>query len=850
MVDDRWRRIERLYHVALGLPAADRARWLAFACGGDDELRSEIEDLVRYDSADPGFLERSALTTEARALARGREHTTAGRRLGGYELVALVGAGGTGEVYRARDVRLHREVALKVFEDVALLGPLGRFDAEARAASALNHPNIVTIYGVGEEGDTAFIAMELVHGRSLRELLDGAPLPASQAIDIAVQLAEAIAVAHTHGLVHRDLKPENVMVTPQGRVKVLDFGIATLQHDRLTGAEAAAGSGTPAGTVGYMSPEQARGGEAGPASDQFSFGIICHEMLVGRRPFAQDARQDTVRAKGRDEPCPVPPDGERLGPLAAILARCLAQDPEHRYADSAELLTALRRARDDLDAVARARPTRRRAMSLGALAAVGALSGVAAWRSWPRAPALRSLVVLPFANPAGDERTALLSDGITETLIRQLAKLPALTVIARTTAFTFKGRTVDPRAVGTQLGVDAALAGAVIRRAGRVSISAELIESSSGARLWGADFDRPAGDVLAVQYDIAEAILRDGIRLALDAQQQRRLSEAFTDDPEAFEQFLQAVHHLRLATESDYLVARGLLERAVARAPRFALALVTLASTYSVMAVDGYVAPADAWPEAERLVARALAADADLADAHAEMAMPAFYYRWNWAEAEREWNLALRLRNELQSELLSAYALQKWALGQPQAALDIARAACQVDPLSAQASVREADLLAALGREDEATRVYERVVRELPDDPRARLGLAEVRRKQGRFDEAIALVRSVDLGGDEAPRRSRASTGGAASYEALLRESARWELDRLAARHEAGGYVSALDVARAHARLGDVPKAFEGLRAAFDERAPGLVLLRVDPAWNALRGDARFAAVVAQVGLP
>jgi TolB-like protein/predicted Ser/Thr protein kinase len=838
MPDARWQRIEQLYHDALERPAEDRLPWLAAACGEDDALRGEIEALMRYDAAVAGALDRSALAVEAEALARDRGDGLLGRRLGDYEVLELLGAGGMGEVYRARDVRLGREVALKVYDDAASLGPVARMEAEARAASVLNHPGIVTVYGVGEEGDTAWIAMELVPGRSLRELLSEAPLPARRALDIAVPLAEALAAAHAHGIVHRDLKPENVMVSPEGRVKVLDFGIATLGHGVMAeGATApGAGPGPRVGTAGYMSPEQEQGREAGPASDLFSFGVLCHEMLTGRRPSA-GATLDL---------------GDNPAALADVVSRCLAKEPGQRYADGAELLAALRRVRDALDgADAAAGLTRRRALALGGWAALGAVAGVAAWRSWSRGTGPRSLAVLPFGNPERDETTEYLCDGIAETLIRQLAGRPGVTVIARATAFTFKGGSLDPRAVGQRLGVAAILTGAVTRRAGRVRISAELVESATGARLWGDEFDRPAGDVLAVQNEIAAAILGDGMGLALSGSERRQLARALTDDPEAYELFLQGVHHLRMGTEDDYLLARALLERAVEHAPRFALALATLASTYSVMAVDGYAPPAEAWPESERYVARALAVDTDLPDAHAEAAASAFFYRWDWDEADRCWSRALRLRSEVQSELLAACALQKWACGQAQAALEMARAARQVDPLSAAAAVREADLLAALGRLGEAVLLYERVIRDQPEDPRARFGLAEAYRKQGRFDEAIAARRLAhEAAGETTLDPVFARARGAAGYEEVVRASARRELERLAAREESGGWVSALDYGRAFAQLGDAERALTRLAAGLEERAAGLVLLKVDPAWDAVRGDARFAAAVARVGIP
>jgi serine/threonine-protein kinase len=850
MTADRWDRVERLYHEALERPAGERMAWLAAECGGDAGLRDEVEALVRSDDADPHFLSRSAVAVAAQALAREGADALCGRRLGGYDVLAHIGAGGMGEVYRALDVRLQREVALKVFEHATSTAGLARIEAEARAASVLTHPNIVTIHGVGEEGDTVYIAMELVRGRTLRDLLREGPLPVSRVLEIAVPIADAMAAAHACGIVHRDLKPENVMITGDGRVKVLDFGIAT--RPAADGPPAgAAPRGPLAGTIGYMSPELAGGRAVVAASDQFAFGLICHEMLTGRRLFARTTGRESIEALASADPIPDLLPQEAPAPLAAVIARCLAKDPDRRYPDSADLVTALRTVEVDLArAKAPAAPTRRLVLVLGGLAAVGSVVGAAAWHGLGRLSAPRSLAVLPFANPARDERTEFLCDGLTETLIRQLAGLPGLTVTARATSFAFKDHVDDPRAVGKRLGVTMILSGTLARRAGRVLVSAELVESASGARLWGADFDRPVSDVLAVQRDIAGAILRDGMHLTLTEEQRERLSRVLPEDAAAYESFLQAVHHLRLSSEEDYLAARALLLQAVDRAPRFALAFVTLASTYSVMAIDGYEAPAKAWPQADRYVARALDLDPGLADAHAEAAASALFYRWDWREAERRWGDALRLRNEVQSELLTAYALEQWALGRTEAGLEAARAARQVDPLSPQAAIREADLLAATRRFDEAAAAYERVIRDRPDEARARFGLAEVRRRQGRFDEAFESRRLAHAAaGDETLDALFASARGAAGYEAVVRATARLELQCLSDREAAGGYVSPLDRARAFAQLGETPQAFAHLRAALDERAAGLVLLNVDPAWDALRGDARFADAVRRVGI-
>ena len=593
------------------------------------------------------------------------------------------------------------------------------------------------------------------------------------------------------------------------------------------------------------------GGPATFKADLFSLGVIAYEMLTGRRPFARATRSETLEAVV-NEPTPLQDLGETGEQFVPLLERCLAKNPDARYADSALPAAQLRRIKDDWTRKNDTqRLTRRQALWLGSTAAAGLAVGLGAWRLWQGGLTVQSLAILPFSNPARDENTEYLCDGVTETLIRRLSVLPSIRVIARATAFTFKGTSIEPRIAGQRLGVSATLSGTVTRRGGRVLVSTELVDSATGVRLWGGDYDRPSGDVLAVQNEIAAAIIAEGIHLSLTDEERRHFLRTVTDDAGAYELFLRAAHHVRLETEDDYVAARDLLLQAVSRDPRFALGLVTLASTYSLMAVDGYARPADSWPQSDLNVKRALAIDPDLPDAHAEAASSAFFYRWDRSEAERQWSTALQSRRgEVQSELLLACALQKWACGQTDAALEMARTARQVDPLNAQASVREGDLLATLGRYDEAGSTYERVIRDVPEDPRARFGLAEVRRKQGRFDEAIAARRRAHTSiGDDSLEAHFTRARGEAGYDEIVRAAARQELERLTVRAGSGGYVSPLDFGRAFAQLGDAQQAFKYLEGAFEERAAGLVLLRVDPAWDRIRGDSHFDAAIRRVGI-
>jgi TolB-like protein/predicted Ser/Thr protein kinase len=858
MSSDSWRRVESIYHDALERGALEREAFLEEACAGDEALRHEVESLLRFDGAAGDFLERPALEEAVKGLAGKEGLLSAGSRIDEYEIVTLLGCGGMGDVHLARDTTLGREVALKVLPRSGAGGPDSRrrFKQEARLACALNHPNIVTIYRVGEAGGVDYIAMELVRGRTLRELLSGGTPDVAMALDLATQLADALAAAHEHGIVHRDLKPENVMVTPENRVKVLDFGIAK----REGAAEPPPGArprpdtshteaGRILGTVGYMSPEQAAGRPAERASDQFSFGAILYEMLSGRRAFERGTTTATLSAILEEDPGPV----EGPAPLLEILGRCLAKAPGDRYEDTRELARALRQVRERTErrAVA-AGLSRRRALWLGGTVAAGIAAGVAAWRLWPRQTGIRTLAVLPFSGAPGGEQADYLRDGMTIGLIRTISGAPGAMVRAWSAVSRFRGKTVDPREAGQRLGVGAVVAGTLALRKGQLRVTAELLDVATGARLWSDSYDRAAADLLAIQDEIASGVVDEGLRMPLSGEERQGLRKKPTGDSAAYDLYLRAIRLWDSETEADYLESRDLLRQALARDRGFALAYAALATTHSIMAVDGYERPVDAWPRVSENVRRALDWDPDLPDAHSEAASALFFFQWDWNGAEQAWNRALRSRGGgFVPDFLSSRALQRWAVGRTDEALRLVRQARELDPLSQTLIVREADFLLQSGRSDEAVRLYENVIGAEPGDPRAYFGLAEARREQGRFDEAIdTLRRGYAAAGDDALRDLFAAATGAEGYGRIEKATAALELDSLKGRAATGAYTSPLDFARAYARLGDREHVFDQLARAFDDRAPGLVFLNVDRAWDSVRDDPRFLMAVRRVGLP
>jgi TolB-like protein len=841
-----WPEVERVYHAALDQAPEARAAFLDSACT-NERLRLEVETLLKHEAAAREFLERPAIEESAASLVVNDGLLPPGCRIGGYEILDVVGTGGMGEVYRARDLRLERDVGLKVVELAKTDDPseVARFEEEARAASGLTHPNVVTIYGVGEDEGLAYIAMELVHGSTLRARLDEGRLPVSAAFDIAVQVAGALAAAHDAGIVHRDLKPENVMVTADGRVKVLDFGIAK----RVGGNEPEAG--LVRGTAAYMSPEQARGLATDHTTDQFSLGAMLYEMFTGRRAFQRGTVAETLDAVRTARPEPIQKVNLDLPTgLRAVVDRCLAREPAERWKSTHDLADALRQTRGRWQRENERRRARRRVLWLTGAATVTAATGLAAWRAWPSGPRPRSLAVLPFENPDANEAIEYLCDGLTENVIRRLSFVPDLDVRARSTVFNFKNSRLGALEAGRQLGVDAVLSGAVTLREGRIRVSARLLDVGRGSEWWGDQYDRPAADVLTVQSDLARAIIADGIRRPLDAETQRRLERPATESAEAHDLYLRALYLHRLEGDANYLGARRLLRRAVALDPAFALAHVSLASTFTVMAVDGFERPVEAWPASNRSVRRALELDPDLPEAHAERSSAWFFFDHDWYGAESEWKRAIEVRSSPSlPDLLSASALKLWALGQTAEALALTRRARTLDPLTPRFAIQEADLLLHGGRPAEAAAAYENVLAARPDEAAAYFGLAEAYHDQGQVGRAIEARRRGHEVIDD-PLSSPPPDADEPAYRALERAAAEHELEALAARAALGSYVSPLDLARARARLGDADGAFRDLDAAFEEQSPGLVFLRVDRAWQTVREDPRFQAAIDAVDLP
>ncbi len=596
----------------------------------------------------------------------------AGDKLGPYEVLASIGAGGMGEVYRARDSRLNRDVAIKV--STAQFSE--RFEREAKAIAALNHPNICQIYDVGPN----YLVMECISGAPIISHELPQALPPAEALRLAIQIAAALEAAHAKGIIHRDLKPANILATSSGVVKLLDFGLAKQSLGGGSAEETASlgttQPGTIMGTPAYMSPEQAEGRVADARSDIFSFGAVLYEMLAGRRAFPGNSAAAVIGAIVHVDPEPLnaPPA------LDAIVRKCLAKSPDARFQTATELRLALEAA-----STRSASRINWRTIGLAAAVAIVVLIAAAAvvYFKGHTSGRIDSIAVLPLENRSNDPNADYISDGITESINNSLARLPSLKVVPHSVAFHYKGKPIDAQKIGDELGVQAVLTGRVAQRGDDLAIDVELDDVRNGKQLWGQQYNRKVADLLAVQSDIAREVSQQ-LRSQLSAADEQKLTKGSTNNPEAYELYLKGKHYTNQFTKEGFTKGLDYFNQAIALDPNYGLAYSGLAYNY-INQDEWYMRPSEAGPKAKEAAEKALSIDDTDADAHLTLAIELQWYEWNWAAAEREFKRAIEL-NPNDSEAHAYYSWYLAPLGRNDEALAEARRALQADPLSSLAN--------------------------------------------------------------------------------------------------------------------------------------------------------------------
>jgi serine/threonine protein kinase/Tfp pilus assembly protein PilF len=751
---------------------------------------------------------------------------TPGNRLGNYEICARVGAGGMGEVYRARDLRLGREVALKVLAPGLAAHPasLERLEREARAVAALSHPNIVVLHSIEEDGDIRFLTMELLDGKTLDIVIAAGELPPSRVLALAIPMAEALAAAHARGVVHRDVKPGNVMVTSEDRVKVLDFGLAKTAGAGFLGSADSTAATIPAdptaghivGTVAYMAPEQVRGHPADARTDLFAFGITIYEMATGRRPFGGATAADVASSILRDTPEPIrarrpdmPDDLDR------IVGRCLAKDPHVRYASAAEVAAELRAVQEALE--------------------VG--------RSAGGHEVIRSLVVLPLENVSRDPTQEYFADGMTEALISDLARLENLRVISRTSAMKYKGAAKALPEIAQELNVDAVIEGSALLVGTRVRISVQLVSARRDQTLWSDRYERDLEDVLKLQNDVAGAVARE-IELRLTPREAKRLARRRDVHPAAHLEYLKGQYIGGGSSPQAVELSQRHYQRALELDPTFAPAWAGLASCHFARAARGMAPPAEAVAEARTAAYRALALDESEARAYAVLGTIQAH-ELDLPEAVQMLQRALDLNPGLIGPLRSLgrvyYCTERHAEAQ-----EAMLRALSLDPLSMITHTGVGDAYYYARKYGKSLEYYRRAIVLDSRFDGAHTDLARSLEALDRFDEAQAEY--------EEGRRLAGSVAlpsfGLAHLEARRgnQAAARRILEELTAARSRR-VVSAWGIAALHACLGDVDDAFRWLDSAVTEHATGLIFLRVHPRLDGIRCDPRYPQLLHRLGL-
>jgi TolB-like protein/Tfp pilus assembly protein PilF len=855
MQAERWRQIEQLFHAALERAPNERAALLTEACADDAELRREVESLLA-EYARGGDLFGTAAMALAADWAQAQEQPTLKQTLGHFRILSLLGKGGMGEVHLAEDLKLHRKVALKLLPAAFTQDKerVRRFELEARAASALNHPNIITIYEIGEDDQTHYIATEYIAGQTLRALLKQGALPLDTVLDVAVQAAIALAAAHEAGILHRDIKPENIMLRTDGLVKVLDFGLAKLTEARRAEwqashlEDASTASGVVLGTVRYMSPEQARGQEVDARTDIFSLGVVLYELAAGRAPFTGATASDVIAAILTSEPAPL---SDAPGELERIVGKCLEKERERRYQAAQELLADLKqlqRAREAGAPVAAVesrlqQPRRRAARRWLAVAALllsvlAVLGYVFLFRGAPTAPEIKSLAVLPLENLSGDTTQEYFADGMTEAIIGNLAKIRALRVVSRPSVMRFKGSRKSLAEIARELQVDAVLVGSVQRASGQMKISTQLIHAATDAHLWADEYERDLSDALKLQSEIARAVATE-IRIQVTTEERARLLAARSINPRAYEAYLLGRVHLNRNNEQDWQQAITWFERATQLDPDYAAAYAGLSDVWVQRGVFGVKTFKEIEPQARAAALQALKLNEQLPEAHTALGSLKFYNDWDWAGAEAAFKRALEL-DPGNLDAHRGYGHLLMALGRHDEAIREGRIAEQLDPLSAETQTALGRFLYRARRCEEALPHLQLAVEREPRSIGANVRLGDCYLQLRRYAEALAAFEK----GRELTRDERSFQTHIARVYALTGRG------REARQMISGLKTEPILAAAVYTALGDKDEAFRILAQAIEERNSFLTSLKEDPPFEGLHSDPRWKAMLRRMNFP
>ncbi len=895
MNGEKWQQVKQIFQSALEHAPDQREVFLADACADDAGLRREVEILlVSFENADDdSFMQQAAIGEVAEMMVGAENKLEIGQWLDRYKIISLIGKGGMGEVYLAKDKKLDRQVAVKILNEEFSRheSNLERFIREAKSASALNHPNILVVHEVGESEDAHYIVSEFIKGKTLREMLKESPPSLAEVLDIAIQTANALSAAHEAHLVHRDIKPENIMIRPDGFVKVLDFGLAKLVEQKnkpilgledLTLKQNQTAKGVILGTINYMSPEQARGKDIDTRTDIWSLGVVLYEMLTGKPPFAGETMSDTISAILSKNPVPLAASVPNIPKeLERIIGKTLRKNRDERYHHIKELLIDLKDFKKELEfneilerstapstngeasannsAIAKAaqiaqtassaeyifgeiKQRKRGVLSVLAILLLSAV-GLGYWFFSHRTASINvrqieSIAVLPFINESGNADTEYLSDGMTETLISSLAQLPNLNVKARSSVFHYKGKGTDANTVGKELNVQAILNGRVVQRGQELILYLELVDTQTGNRIWGDQYNRKLSDLVSLQSEIARDV-SNKLRVKLSGADEQKLAKNYTANPEAYQLYLRGNFHVDKRTEKEIRKGIEYLEQAIVTDPNYALAYAGLASAYVALPNYSKVQWSEVMPKVKDATLKALSLDNNLAEAHTMLGL-IMTTDGDDAGAEREYQRAMELNPN--SAMAYHFSSNLFRLqGKLEEAVAQQRRAVEIEPLSPIINREYASKLFFARRYDEAIAQFKKTIELDAGFPSAHYGLALVYWMKGNYAEAVEEhAKHQELNGE--PQKA-----------ALLRESfakGGWQEFLRTITDESRQFDLSWDnLTTYYAALGEKDKAFELLNKRFENRKirPGAL---VDPRLDPLRDDPRFDELVKRVGIP
>ena len=899
---ERWNQVDRLLDAALELPPDKQAAFLDEACAGDEELRKELDLLLAFDDDAHSFLEKPALEVAAKALADNKD-SVLGQTIGHYKIISRVGAGGMGEVYLAQDTKLDRKVALKTMPPglAADRNRMHRFVHEAKAASALNHPNILTIYEIGETEGQPFIVTEFIDGMTLRERL-GSPLDIEEALDIAIQISSTLTAARKVHIIHRDIKPENIMIrTEDGLVKVLDFGLAKISPSKpsnaLIGSEIAmavtadTAPGVVMGTVAYMSPEQARGEPVDERTDIWSLGVVLYEMVAGYSPFMAGTSNEIISGILAKDASPRLSRHSQVVPelLEQIVEKTLAKNRDERYQTSKDLLIDLKRLQQTLQLNAaserssspekfgvqplsesdKAKFVEQARKSLtqpasnaeyivnqvgshkrAALTSLAIVLLIAAGVFYfsrirqtaePAQPAIKSLAVLPFLNQTGRPESEYLSDGITESLIGRLSQIPNLSVKARSSVFRFKGKDIAVKDIGKELNVPAVLTGRVARRENEVSLYIELVDAATENVMWRAEYNRPESSLATIPSEIARDVANN-IRRKLTGAEEQIVTRNYTENSNAYELYLKGRYYWDKRNEESYKIAEDAYKQAIAMDPNYALAYAGLADLYLFR--EASIGRKTAMPKAKSFALKALELDETLAEAHTTLAFVNENYDFDMPAAEAGFKRAIELKpnHAIAHQFYGGFLVQT---GRIDEGLAEVRRALELEPYSAAINWHYGLMLNFARRYDEAIAQQQKTLQLQPNYRLAEGALAGAYINGGRLPDAATLTQK-HIQDDNNPgawltmARIRVLSGN--------REDGKKILARVL-NENSGNKINSYAVAGVYAALGDEDKTIEWLNLGYEQRAFQMFFLRVDPVFDSLRDHSRFQELVQRIGL-